>query len=152
LSSCQFLIWSTNYLISCKPKVHCLSHNRSPLVPIMRQMSPLHNLPYYLFKMHSVLSYHLRLGLPKNLSSSFLSTFACIQVSLLYICATCPAHLILPTCQYPLITTNITNQQLTSTSELHICMSPDDLVTLLHVSAAIQNQADPPAGSTAVSL
>jgi len=149
LSSRQFLSWSTNYLISCTPKVHCLSHNRSPLVSIMHQMFPLHNLPFYLFKMHFMLPYHLHLGLPRDLSSSLLSTIVCIQVSVLSMCATCPAHLILPTYQYPVITTNNTSQQITTTSVLHICMSPDDSLTLLHVSAATQNQADPPAGSTA---
>jgi len=118
----------------------------------MRQMSPLHSLSFYLFQMLSMLSYHLRLGLPRDLSPSLLSNFAYIQVSLLSICATCPAHLILSTYQYPLITTNNTSQQITTTSVLYICMSPADLVTLLHVSTAIHNQADPPAGSIAISL
>lgn len=82
----------------------------------MRQLSPLHNLPFYLFKMDFRLPYHIRLGLPSGLSSSLLSTSACIQVlTLLSIRATRSSHLIPPTYQYPVkleifITTKNTNQ------------------------------------------
>jgi hypothetical protein len=61
---------------------------------------------HFIYLKYIVLSYHLRL----DLQSELLYTIACIEVSVLSICATCPAHLLPPTYQYPVTSTNNTNQ------------------------------------------
>jgi len=50
-----------------KPKFHYRVHNTPPLVPVLSQMTPVHNLQPYFSKVHLILSSHLRLGLPSGL-------------------------------------------------------------------------------------
>jgi hypothetical protein len=76
-------------------KIHDRVRKSSPLVPIIRQMNPVHNIPPYCPRSVLILSSHLHLGLPSGL---FPSVF---QAKMLYIflmssmCATCSTHLIL---------------------------------------------------------
>jgi hypothetical protein len=54
------------------PKIHYRFQRSPPLAPILIKMLPVHTFSHYLPNVHSLLSYHLRLGLPSaHLPSDF---------------------------------------------------------------------------------
>jgi hypothetical protein len=56
------------------PKVHYHVHKSPPLDPILSQLNPVLPIDPYLPKVHLMLSFHLRLGLPSGLLPSGLPT------------------------------------------------------------------------------
>jgi hypothetical protein len=52
------------------PKIHYRDQKIPELVPILRQINSLHITPYYLSKIHSLLSSHVSLGIPSGLFPS----------------------------------------------------------------------------------
>jgi hypothetical protein len=66
-----------------------------PPVSILNQINPVHGSSSYFLKIHLVLSFNLRLGLPRGLIPSDFPTKALYEPLLSPIRATNPAHLIL---------------------------------------------------------
>jgi hypothetical protein len=65
------------------PKVHYRVHKSPPLFPILRQINPVHITPSYLYKIHLILSTHLRLGLlPSGFPTKILYTFSAPHILL----------------------------------------------------------------------
>jgi hypothetical protein len=75
------------------PKVHFRVHKSPPLVPILRWISPVYSIPYYL---RSILMFftHLCLGLRNGLFPSGFPTNILYAFLLSFIHATCPDDLI----------------------------------------------------------
>lgn len=94
-----------------------------------------------------ILYCHLRLGLPVTSLLQFSPPSRVYEYLFSsYVLHAPPISFSLPTnIQLLPLTTPVNKPQSQCTS-----VSPDDTAILLHVSAAIQNQGDPPAGSTAV--
>jgi len=81
--------------ISWYPNVHYRVHNSTSLVPILSDNNAVHAHPTDLFKIHLILSSHLRLGLPSLLFPWGFPTTITHAPLLSSIRATCPDHLIL---------------------------------------------------------
>ena len=76
-------------------KVHYRSHKCPPPVPIQSQLDPVHTPPSTSWRSISILSSHLRLGLPSCLFPSGFPIKTLYTHLLFPIRATCPSHLIL---------------------------------------------------------
>jgi hypothetical protein len=81
------ILWNSN--------VHHRVHKIPPLISILSQMKPVHNIPSYLSKIFLILSTHLRLGIPSGLCPSGFITKILYSISFFPMRATCPVHLIL---------------------------------------------------------
>jgi hypothetical protein len=80
--------------ISWNPKVHYHVHKNPPLVPILRQINPVHASPCISQRSILILTSRLRLGLPSGLFPSGVPTkiIYAILPNVCYI--TCPSHLL----------------------------------------------------------
>jgi len=76
------------------PKVHYRCHKFPPPVPILSQLDPVHIPPPHPTSCRSILSSHLRLGLPGSLFPSGFPTKTLYTTLFYPIRATCPANLI----------------------------------------------------------
>ena len=77
-------------------KVHYCSHKCPLPVPILSQLDPVHTPTSYFLKIHPNIIHPFTSGFPKWFFPSGSPTKTLYTPLLSHICATCPAHLILP--------------------------------------------------------